>query len=272
MEPRTPDSFDLEKEQLALERHKVHLDYRKFVLGSVFVAIAIALIPPLFQLASALLEKVKADADRQTKQIEFRDQYIKEFVGSALNQDIEFRIRFAQYFAKVAAEPGKQSWEIFLNDLITTRDRLRTNIDKLEHEWRTKKAEAKPDQVDVDRIERHLEWAYKEIGYLERNRSAAANPRIPDGTSLSAIVFGADISLTSAQHEIARAKNAGMANAIVFRRNGSFRSVVPTEDRSAAQKSLDVLRKLNPSSYLVDMSSWCPVRVERAGYLECNAP
>jgi hypothetical protein len=271
MEPHAHQSIDLQKEQLALERQKVLLDYKKFVLGSVFVAIAIALIPPLFQLASALLEKVKTDADREIKQIEFRDQYIKEFLGSALNQDIELRIRFAQYFARVAADPAKQNWETYLKDLIENRAQLRASIDKLEREWRHKKSAVAPDQVELDQIERHLEWAYKEIGYLERNRSAAANPRIPDGTSTLALVFGADISLSAAQHEIARAKAAGIGNATVFRRNGSFRSVVVVEERGAAQKTLEILRKLNSGSYLVDMSSWCPVRVERQGYLECNA-
>ena len=46
-------ALNLEAQKLELERYKAKLDYRKFVLGSVFVAIAIAAIPPLFQLATA---------------------------------------------------------------------------------------------------------------------------------------------------------------------------------------------------------------------------
>jgi hypothetical protein len=74
---------DIEKQKIALERYKAQLDYRKFVLGSVFVAVAIAAIPPLFQLATAVLEYVKSSADRQAKQQAFRDDYIKEFVSNA---------------------------------------------------------------------------------------------------------------------------------------------------------------------------------------------
>lgn len=85
--------LEIEREKLNLERYKAQLDYKKFVLGSVFVALAIAAIPPLFQLATAVLEYTKSNADRQAKQQAFRDDYIKEFVSNALNQDIELRIR-----------------------------------------------------------------------------------------------------------------------------------------------------------------------------------
>jgi hypothetical protein len=70
---------EIDKQKLELEYYKARLDYRKFVLGSVFVAIAIAAIPPPFQLATAVLEYVKSgqqlridqankDAERQAKQ------------------------------------------------------------------------------------------------------------------------------------------------------------------------------------------------------------
>lgn len=103
------EKLKIEREKLDLERYRAQLDYRKFVLGSVFVALAIAAIPPLFQLATAALEYVKSNAERQAKQQAFRDDYIKEFVSSALNQDIELRIRFAQYFARVSTEPFRNN-------------------------------------------------------------------------------------------------------------------------------------------------------------------
>src|SRR5262249_18531179 len=111
--PDAPSPAELEKQKLEFEYYKAGLDYRKFVLGSVFVAIAIAAIPPIFQLATAVLEYVKSEqqlridqankeADRQAKQQAFRDDYIKEFLSNALSQDIELRIRFAEYFANVS--------------------------------------------------------------------------------------------------------------------------------------------------------------------------
>src|SRR5262245_24748157 len=174
---------DLEREKIELERYKIHLDYKKFVLGSVFVALAIAAIPPLFQLATAGLEYVKSNADRRTKQQAFRDEYIKEFINNALNQDIELRIRFAQYFARVATEPSRQDWLAYLKDLKDTRDAIRTQIDKMEGDWLSLSAAKDRNETEIARLERNLAWAYKEVGYVERNRSAAINPRAPEPTS-----------------------------------------------------------------------------------------
>jgi hypothetical protein len=173
---------ELEREKLAIERLKVQLDYRKFVLGSVFVALAIAAIPPLFQLATAGLEYVKSTADRTAKQQAFRDEYIKEFVSNALNQDIELRIRFAQYFARVSTEPSRQDWVTYLGDLREARDQIRSQIDKMEAQWNTLASARIRDDAEITRLERNLNWAYKEVGYVEKNRSATVNPRSPEAT------------------------------------------------------------------------------------------
>jgi hypothetical protein len=37
---------NIEREKIELERYKARLDYKNFVLGSAFVALAIAAIPP----------------------------------------------------------------------------------------------------------------------------------------------------------------------------------------------------------------------------------
>ena len=173
--------YQLEFEKLKLERHKAQLDYRKFVLGSVFAAVAIAAIPPLFQYATAHLEHVKSKEEREVKQQAFRDEYIKEFLSNALNQDIELRIRFAQYFARVATEQSRKDWVEYLNDLKQTRNDIRAMIDKFEADWRAKMATTNRDEAEIDWLERHLAWAYKEVGHLEPNRSAAVNPRSPEG-------------------------------------------------------------------------------------------
>jgi hypothetical protein len=171
------DKLEIEREKLRLDRYKAHLDYRKFVLGSVFVAVAIAAIPPLFQLATAALEYVESSADRQAKQQPFRDDYIKEFINNALNQDIELRIRFAQYFARVSTEPYRNDWVAYLDDLQRTRGDIRAQINKMEADWRLKAGAKDRDEVEIARLERNLFWAYAEVGYVEKNRSAAVNPR-----------------------------------------------------------------------------------------------
>jgi hypothetical protein len=103
-EKASADSASLEVQRLELERYKAKLDFRKFIWGSVFAAIAIATIPPSFQYATAHLEYVKGEAARLMQAQQFRDDYVKEFLTTALNQDIEQRIRFAKYFSSVSAE------------------------------------------------------------------------------------------------------------------------------------------------------------------------
>ncbi len=173
--------LDIERERIELKRYKIRLDYKKFVLGSVFVALALAAIPPLFQLATAGLEYVKSNADRQAKQQTFRDEYIKDFVSNALNQDIELRIRFAQYFARVST--SREDWAAYLKDLKDTRDAIRTQIDKMETQWSALATTKDRNEAEIARLERNLAWAYKEVGYVERNRSAAVNPRAPELSS-----------------------------------------------------------------------------------------
>ena len=175
--------FDVEREKLEFERFKAKLDFRKFVLGSVFVALAVATIPPLFQLATAGLEYVKTSAERRTKQQQFRDDYIKEFINNALNQDIELRIRFAQYFARVSTDEYKKDWEAYHEDLRRTRTEIRSSIDRLEGEWSAAARSPQRNDALVEKLERNLAWAYKEVGYVEKNRSAATNPRIPELSS-----------------------------------------------------------------------------------------
>jgi lysozyme family protein len=190
MEDRERLQFEIENRKLDLESEKTRLDYRKFVLGSVFVAIAIAAIPPLFQLATAALEYVKSEAalkadqqnkaaERTAKQAEFRELYIKEFLSNALNQDVELRIRFAEYFSHVSTDTVRDDWVRYRDNLLNARNAIREDIDKLEEAWwavaQTPRSFGNPEQ---ERLERILAWKYKEVGYVERNRSVTANPRI----------------------------------------------------------------------------------------------
>jgi hypothetical protein len=186
----TGRSIDLERTRLDLERYKAQLDFRKFVLGSVFAAITIAAIPPLFQLATAYLEYVKSQAERETRAQQFRDGYVKDFLNTALNQDIEQRIRFARYFSSVSSD--KAGWITYLDGLTSLREAKRLEIDKLETDWQKIADAPRPDAIEVNKLKRHLDWAYSEVGYAAPNRSLVANPRSPDeprgpGVSLASI-------------------------------------------------------------------------------------
>lgn len=185
----SPD-VSLEKERIELERYKSRLDYKKFVLGSVFAAIVVAAIPPLFQLATAGLEYVKSraflevdkvnkEAERLLDQEKFRENYVKDFVASALNQDIELRIRLADYFSYVAASDFRKTFSDYRDQLINHRNEIRGQIDQWEAEWHEKSKTLGRGDPEIRRLERSLAWAYNEVGYVERDRSVAVDPRAP---------------------------------------------------------------------------------------------
>jgi len=186
MDERERAQLELENRKLALEERKASLDFWKFFWGSCFAAIAIAAIPPLFQFATAYLENARStaqlqleqqnkEAERLSKQQEFRNSYIKEFLNTALTQDVELRVRFAEYFANVSPEEYRSGWTQYLESVRGNRDRLREQIDTMETGLLKLQEEA--DSLDARRLQRRLQWAYGELGYVAPNRSVSVNPR-----------------------------------------------------------------------------------------------
>lgn len=172
-----PSQPTLEFEQLSLDRFKAKLDFWKFVLGSVFAAVAIAAIGPAFQLATAFLETQNKEADRLKAVQEFRENNIKSYLTTAVNQDIELRLRFADYFAAVSLDPDRKQWKDYREYLKTQRDDVRNEIDQLEQERGQEASMPRKDTEKIDRMVRHLGWLYKELGYVEPNRNVPITQR-----------------------------------------------------------------------------------------------
>jgi hypothetical protein len=51
---RSGGDIDIERAKLDLDRYKAQLDFRKFIFGSVFAAVAIAAIPPLISIRNCV--------------------------------------------------------------------------------------------------------------------------------------------------------------------------------------------------------------------------
>jgi hypothetical protein len=95
---------------------------------------------------------------------------------------------------------------------------------------------------------------------------AAADPRGTWG-----LVFGGDTTLDAAKHEVTKtAERMGLADAAIFRRSGSFRSVKVFVSRAEAEDALGRARAVRSDAYVVNMTNWCPNSVERQGYFECT--
>jgi hypothetical protein len=84
------------------------------------------------------------------------------------------------------------------------------------------------------------------------------------------VVFSGDSNLKSAQYEVKIVdRKFGISKAIIYLRQGSYRSIAILNDRYQAEIILDILKKRRPDSYIVPMSTWCKNSIQRDGYLEC---
>ena len=131
------------------------------------------------------VSRYTAEAEREHQANEFRlaketahQQYIKEFFTTAINQDIELRIRFAQYFAHLSDAEQQQLWDEYHSNLVTQRDTVRKLIGELEHQLvEMKKIDAASfDAASYDEVSRQLQWAYAEVGYVPIDRSVVRPP------------------------------------------------------------------------------------------------
>lgn len=94
-----------------------------------------------------------------------------------------------------------------------------------------------------------------------------------DSQATWGVVFGGDRTLEDAKHETTvTAKAMGIGEGVVFRRQGSFRSVKVFVNRAEAEDALGKAKAQRASSYIVNMGKWCPSSVDRGGYYECTIP
>lgn len=84
------------------------------------------------------------------------------------------------------------------------------------------------------------------------------------------VVFGGDTSLALAQDEVRKAERLGLSGALIYLRQGSYRSVAVVPDRVQADRILGSVRKQRGDAYVVDLGKWCPQPGQRSGYLECG--
>jgi hypothetical protein len=91
--------------ELEFRRYEARLGVWKVVLGTFIVGLAGILIPGAIQFYTTHLEDARKETEVRLSQQAAHQQYIKDFFATAINQDIELRIRFADYFANLASIP-----------------------------------------------------------------------------------------------------------------------------------------------------------------------
>lgn len=158
----------------SLERYRIRYGLYKIVLGTALVGLAGVLVPGAVEYWKLTFEDKRKATEAHLSQVNSQQAYVKDFLQTALNQDIELRIRFANYFAHVAADPYKQDWMKFRDSLVAIRDTNRQEIHAKELAIWKGLAEDEPDleqQAQIAELERELEWLYREVGYVAKDRS-----------------------------------------------------------------------------------------------------
>lgn len=151
------------REEHEIRRYEARMKLWTVVLGTMVVGLAGVLVPAGINYANLLFEREKA-----------YQSYISSFLEKGIAQDIELRLRFAGYFAKLSADAQQKArWETYERILTEQRGKTRSEIERLESELaRLCLGEGgKFDAVAIERVRRTLNWSYAEVGYAEPNRS-----------------------------------------------------------------------------------------------------
>src|SRR5690242_13508525 len=103
--------------QIELRRYEARLGVWKVVLGTFIVGLAGVLIPGAINFYTAYFENERKHNELELSQQQAHEQYIKDFFSTAVNQDIELRIRFADYFAHLSGKDQAPLWQSYLDSL-----------------------------------------------------------------------------------------------------------------------------------------------------------
>jgi hypothetical protein len=159
--------------EIDLRRYEARLGVWKIVLGTFIVGLAGVLIPGAVSFYTAYFDNERKKAEFGFSQQAAHQQYIKDFFATAINQDIELRIRFADYFANLSGPPQGEMWEEYRTSLKDLRKNNREKINTLESQLVAlkRKPAGQVDVAELDRVVRELAWANDEVGYKPTERS-----------------------------------------------------------------------------------------------------
>ena len=173
----------LSAEELKFRYYDARLGVWKVVLGTLVIGLAGILFPFVVQMYNSTFENERKSIELRLSQQAAHQQYIKDFFSTAINQDIELRIRFADYFANLSGPPQAPLWTGYRDSLKSLRDEKRKKINELEKrlvEFKKLPPE-RIDNAEFDLVNRELIWANAEIGYVPSERSAIVTS--PENTS-----------------------------------------------------------------------------------------
>ncbi|MBO9396368.1 TIGR02594 family protein [Shimia sp. R9_2] len=168
------DADRLTQEEIGLRKYEAKISLLKVVWGTAAVGILSVLVPGAIEFWSVNLEKQRLRAQAEFEREKFQYETRRAFMDTALNQDIELRLRFASYLSKTLSTGQSTPWHRYEEHLEKQRSEKKLQIHELERQLRkliALDALSVSQQIELAELERKLEWSHKEIGYVERNRS-----------------------------------------------------------------------------------------------------
>lgn len=166
----------LSERDYLLRRFEAVIGFWKVVVGTALVGLASVLIPGAIQFWELQFKERRQEVELNIAQDEAQRDTITQFIDFALNEDIELRIRMAEYFGVVTDEPEQSKWKSYYRDLVERRNTLKKDI--LDRETRRNQIELTPDDArsEEDRVRLvtlrlELAWLYGELGRAIRGES-----------------------------------------------------------------------------------------------------
>jgi hypothetical protein len=137
---------------------------------------------------------------------------------------------------------------------------LKENISKLEEENRRLKTSTEEAQASISNtIGSNTTLVDKELSEKNIQRWG--------------VIFGGDSQLMDAEYETkVIAPKLDIPNAVIFFRQGSFRSISLVKSQGLAKEVLLKAKSRRQDSYIVDMANWCSAPISKQGYTECKNP
>lgn len=154
-------------------RYEARWSFYKVVFGTTIVGVVAAFLPYWIQI---IQENSKRTNDYRS--------FVTQYIDNGISQDIELRIRFAEYFSYLADDASQDAWKNYHGELKNRRNKIRVTINSLEKKRAALIAEgdddlSEEDQIVLAELSRELSWAYGEVGYAQRNTSIIQRQDFP---------------------------------------------------------------------------------------------
>jgi lysozyme family protein len=233
---------------LGLERYRARLGFWQAIWATLITGGVAVAIPAAVETYKARLDRDKAREERilKEKEIELKgkeiegklidshQQYISNFLTTALNQDIELRIRFSEYFSYVS-DSSRDGWKNFRERLEQRREDTRSQIHQKEKDLAQLRTSSNKltveQQTNLEKLERELNWLYAELGYVRKDSNVSAPAVTPTSVTTD------PVSIISENEEIFR----GMT--IDPRRAGNIDDIVGRIVATEARKQYEAVEQ-----------------------------